>query len=366
MMHFLTAVVKSSWQSMSEGTGNYSGAQKSLQTWRLFYYNRQKGIKYIRKKEALAFLKLLPDILYPFKTTVYLSSALAGKHSTPGIMTMTKNCKNCGTVLHGKYCYACGQKIILPEDKKLHHLVTEFFHHFTHLDSKFLITLKKILLRPGKVTRDISEGITVPHFKLSALFLIGTIIYFLLPANFIVTTPANESFQNQIKDGEFHEWKARFAEKKSQSKKISLQELAATYDRRQHDYGKLLTLLFIPLLIPVLWVISLLVKKFNSDNSFTAYDLFVASLEINSIILYQFYLITGICIWIATSIYSSEKVTMAIFFISLAALLFLLFSFFKRAYEIKWWQALICLALVAITYIYIWNLYGLVSFLIFI
>ena len=69
------------------------------------------------------------------------------------------------------------------------------------------------------------------------------------------------------------------------------------------------------MLIPVLWIISLMIKKFNPDNSFTAYDLGVASLEINAIVVYGLYLITGIIIWIATSIYSGQKVTMALSFL---------------------------------------------------
>jgi hypothetical protein len=279
---------------------------------------------------------------------------------------MTKNCKNCGTALQGKYCFNCGQKTILPGEKKLRHLVTEFFHHFTHLDSKFLTTLKNILFRPGKITRDISEGITVPHFKLSALFLVGMIVYYLLPARFIVTTPANENFRSQINRSEYHQWKSQIAEKKSHSENVSVGQLEERYDRRQHAYGKLLTLLFIPLLIPVLWMISLLVKKFNSDNSVTAYDLGVASLEVNSIILYGMYLITGIVVWIATVIRPSEKAAMSAAITCGAVVLFLLFSFFKRAYQLRWWQALVCLLIVSISYLYIWNLYGLISFLIFV
>lgn len=39
------------------------------------------------------------------------------------------------------------------------------------------------------------------------------------------------------------------------SGKISKEELATRYNNRQHDFGKLLTLLLIPLLIPVMWLI---------------------------------------------------------------------------------------------------------------
>ena len=279
---------------------------------------------------------------------------------------MTTTCKNCGKDLHGKYCSSCGQKIILPEDKKLRHLVTEFFHHFTHLDGKFLKTLKKLLCFPGAVTRDISMGITVPHFKLSALFLVGTIIYYLLPSNLVVGTPANTNYKLQLTNPEYGNWAADLASSKSRSQKITLQALEARYNQRQHDYGKLLILLLIPMLIPVLWVISKLVKKFNPDNFFTAYDLGVASLELNSIILYGFYLIAGISIWLATLVYGSEIVSAVGTVIFLTAVLFLILSFFKRAYRILWWQALICLTLLIVAYVYILNLFGLISFLIFI
>ena len=147
---------------------------------------------------------------------------------------------------------------------------------------------------------------------------------------------------------------------------MTIEALGSRYDKRQHDYGKLLTLLFIPLLIPVLWITSKLVKNFNPNNSFTAYDLGVASLEINSIILYGFYLIAGIFVWIATSIYSKEIVSIVAGIIFVGALLFTLFGYFKRAYEISWWQALICLSLLVIAYVYILNLYSFICFLIFI
>lgn len=269
-------------------------------------------------------------------------------------------------MLHGKHCFHCGQKVIRAEDKRLKHLVTEFFHHFTHLDGKFLATLKRILLKPGKVTRDITEGITVPHFKLSAMFVIGTIIYYLLPSQLVVSTPANESFEKQVTQDEYRVWKRNFAEKKSRSKNISMAELGTKYDQRQHAYGKLLVLLFLPMLIPVFWIISRLIKKFNPDNIFTAYDLGVASLEVNSIILYGFYLIPGICIWLVTSIYPSETLSIVSIIIFLAAILLILFSFFRRAYELSWWQALICLTLLVFSYIYVMQLYGLISFFTFI
>jgi hypothetical protein len=299
------------------------------------------------------------------KTSVYLCRSLYTE-TLVTITTTNEHCKHCRTPLQGKFCFKCGQKLILPEDKKLRHLVAEFFHHFTHLDSKFLITLRNILLKPGKVTRDVGQGITVPHFKLSALFLIGTIIYFLLPSNFVVNTSVNNSFRQQIEQSEFHQWKSSFAEKKSLSNNLTMEALAKRYDIRQHDFGKLLTLLMIPFVIPVLWIISLLIRKFNTNNVFTAYDLGVASLEINSIFLFAFYIISGLFLKLVITIYPSEKLAFTTVGLFGLGVMFLLFSFFKRAYEVNWWQAAICLLLLLFGYVYIMNLYGLLSFLFFI
>jgi len=58
---------------------------------------------------------------------------------------MIQNCKNCNTVLEGKYCHNCGQKQMLPEDKKLGHLLMEFFHFLWHVDNKFFKTCDKII-----------------------------------------------------------------------------------------------------------------------------------------------------------------------------------------------------------------------------
>ena len=141
--------------------------------------------------------------------------------------------------------------------------------------------------------------------------------------------------------------------------------LQTRYDRRQHDYGKLLVLIFIPLLIPVLWITSILIKKFNRANSFTAYDLGVASLEINSIILFGMNILTGVIIGLGTLIYPSETVALVGAVIFLPVLWFLIGMFFKRAYQVKWWQAVICVALVMVGYIYVGHLHSLICFMIF-
>lgn len=80
-------------------------------------------------------------------------------------------CKNCGRESSYKFCPDCGQplethRITFP------HLLHEVFHLFTHLDSGFLYTLKKLAISPGKMQLDYVGGHRVKHQKPFSLFFI--------------------------------------------------------------------------------------------------------------------------------------------------------------------------------------------------
>src|SRR5689334_15738493 len=114
---------------------------------------------------------------------------------------MSDHCKNCNTVLRGKFCHVCGQKVAIKEEQTLNHLLREVLHFFTHIDSKFFKTLKNILFRPGTVTKDFSEGITIRHYKLSSLYIIITLLYFLLPGKLIGYQFINVPLEPQLQSG---------------------------------------------------------------------------------------------------------------------------------------------------------------------
>lgn len=278
---------------------------------------------------------------------------------------MNESCKNCGTILTGKYCSNCGQKWIHPGDRKLRHLGMEYIHHYTHVDGKFLSTLGKIFFKPGKVTRDVMHGITVPHFQLSALFLLGTIIYFLLPQSFIVSGSLNSDFKQQIEVSEFHAWKKQYADEKIKKDNSSWQSMASSYDHNQYTYGKLFTLLLIPLVIPVLWIINLVLKFFDRKHKIITYDLGIASLEINSILLYGIFLFGGLIIKLFSLMVPNENMVLITFTAVSAFIFVLLYFFFKRAYAVSWWKSLLCLGLLMLGYINIMSVYSFITFLVF-
>jgi len=68
-----------------------------------------------------------------------------------------KNCLNCGAEVNGRYCGQCGQENIEPKET-FGSLVHHFVGDITHYDTKFFITLKYLLFKPGYLTKEYTAG----------------------------------------------------------------------------------------------------------------------------------------------------------------------------------------------------------------
>ena len=49
----------------------------------------------------------------------------------------SRHCLSCGSELSGRYCSACGEKVITEDDKRFRHLLAEFLSALTFADSTF-------------------------------------------------------------------------------------------------------------------------------------------------------------------------------------------------------------------------------------
>ena len=87
-------------------------------------------------------------------------------------------CKNCESILNGKFCSNCGQKIYSERDKSLSNISEEVLHFMTHFEGKLFNTLKVIYLYPGKLSLDYSSGIRQKYYKPISLYLLIVILYF--------------------------------------------------------------------------------------------------------------------------------------------------------------------------------------------
>jgi hypothetical protein len=90
-------------------------------------------------------------------------------------------CMNCGTELMGPFCYYCGQ----PDKNFLRFfpvLMRELLEDFLDFDSRFMRTIKPLLFKPGKLTRDYLDGRRFRYVPPLRLYIFSSIAFFFLAA----------------------------------------------------------------------------------------------------------------------------------------------------------------------------------------
>lgn len=97
-------------------------------------------------------------------------------------------CLNCGTPLQGPFCHYCGQ----PDKNFLRFfpvLLRELLEDFLDFDSRFMRTMRPLLFKPGKLTRDYLDGRRFRYTPPLRLYIFSSIACFfvaaLLAADFI-------------------------------------------------------------------------------------------------------------------------------------------------------------------------------------
>ena len=91
------------------------------------------------------------------------------------------HCLNCGTELKGPFCYFCGQP-----DKNFMRFFPALFRDLVEdlldLDSRFMRTLKPLLFKPGRLTRDYMNGRRFRYAPPMRVYIFSSIVFFLLAA----------------------------------------------------------------------------------------------------------------------------------------------------------------------------------------
>jgi hypothetical protein len=102
-------------------------------------------------------------------------SGSAGKNHDALIGTA---CKNCGTILAGDYCHACGQTAHVH--RSFLHVLEEVAHGITHFDSKTWRSLPMLIFRPGTMTRNYVMGHRSRYVPPFSMFLASIFAMFLV------------------------------------------------------------------------------------------------------------------------------------------------------------------------------------------
>lgn len=101
-----------------------------------------------------------------------------------------KDCLNCGTIIHGRYCHVCGQENIVPKES-FWHLVVHFFYDITHFDSKFFDSLRYLIFKPGLLSKEYIKGRRASYLNPIKMYVFTSAIFFLI---FFSLNGANKTF----------------------------------------------------------------------------------------------------------------------------------------------------------------------------
>jgi hypothetical protein len=91
-------------------------------------------------------------------------------------------CRNCGTGLAGRYCHCCGQDLFKGTKRTLGDLVFHAVENILSIDNKLLGSMKYLLFRPGKLTKEYVNGRIIRYVHPTKLFWFISIVFFFLLA----------------------------------------------------------------------------------------------------------------------------------------------------------------------------------------
>jgi hypothetical protein len=86
-------------------------------------------------------------------------------------------CANCGAVLHGPFCSACGQAV-KPLDPPVRHFAREFTQELLDVDGRVPRTFRRLFFSPGFLTREYLAGRRVPWLTPLRMYLIASVALF--------------------------------------------------------------------------------------------------------------------------------------------------------------------------------------------
>jgi hypothetical protein len=116
------------------------------------------------------------------KLSILFASILpSGERGRKALQHRGEQCLNCGHPLDksDRYCPSCSQ---LNSTKKLHFkdLFNEFFGSLFAYDSRLMLTLRVLLFKPGKISKEYVEGKRMRYANPFRFYLSVSIVFFLL------------------------------------------------------------------------------------------------------------------------------------------------------------------------------------------
>src|SRR5688572_15208366 len=95
--------------------------------------------------------------------------------------TQHHTCKSCGNEFTGMYCNLCGEKVIVPSDRSFRKFLSNTMVAMTLADNKFFKSVWLIVVNPGALSKEFTEGRTIKYLRPLSVFFVLNLIYFFFP-----------------------------------------------------------------------------------------------------------------------------------------------------------------------------------------
>jgi hypothetical protein len=200
-------------------------------------------------------------------------------------------CVNCGSSVTDTFCPHCGEKVLSDHDHSLWHFISEWFELFFHFDSKFLRTVKLLVIKPGFLTTEYWIGRRVRYMKPFQLLIFLNILYFVsayvsahLGFSARVMFPTlGELITNRV----YSHWLAYVVQARQAGPPADWQVYQQSFDNHLEQFAKSMVVFLVPMLALILKLLYLRAKKSLLDH-------FIASFHLISfyILLWSLFLVT--------------------------------------------------------------------------
>jgi hypothetical protein len=174
-------------------------------------------------------------------------------------------CPSCNSVLVGKYCHNCGEKIRSSSDYSLRKFIEESVDVLTHYDSKLYRSVRLLMSRPGFLTQEFFAGRRIAYVKPVQLFLLINIAYFLAVSLFGWETFATP-LEIHLNHSNYGSLARAMVDTRVAERNMSLEQYRTTFDHASATLSKSLVFTMIPFLALILQALYWRPRRYFVEN----------------------------------------------------------------------------------------------------
>ncbi len=189
-------------------------------------------------------------------------------------------CNSCNHEFNGNFCNHCGEKVLRPADKSLKSILNSILLTITFVDSRFIKTLWMVIVSPGMLSRNFSNGKRVSHISPMSLFFVLNLAYFFFPVIQLFNASLNTQLLSPLSG-----FYSTIIAHKIVNMGIDLNSFTLLYNLKTTGLAKLMVMVFVILSSLPLNVLYWKKNKYFTDHVTYAIELACFNLFINTIVL---------------------------------------------------------------------------------